>query len=116
MKLPVLDSNFFRGTSYASSGQVVQAGIAPQQIFFKDGWDDEDNSNVKKYTKETATQFLRSYSDEMKLAIDSPKCTINVTKGCHQPGDAHFTLNGVGSKPACASIYGGSRSIHVPCP
>ncbi len=101
-----------------SAGSLVSSsGIAHAQIIFKPGWNDPLNSNVQAYTVPQATTFLRNYSDELKKGIDSPSCTINVTKGCHQPNDAHFTLNGIGSKASCKSSYAGSNSVHVgPCP
>jgi hypothetical protein len=94
---------------------AATAGIVPLTIVFKPGWDDPENSDVRAYTIATATQFLRDYTSGMKSAIDKPSCLINVSKGCHQTNDPHFTLDGVGSKSTCRSNYAGSKSIHIPC-
>jgi molybdopterin-guanine dinucleotide biosynthesis protein A len=88
-------------------------------IKFKDGWDAPANSNVHQYNEEEATTYLRNKSDALKAIIDGPQaCVLEVTKGCHQPGDAHFTVNGAQSKPTCKvnSVYVGSKSDHVKCP
>ncbi|MGE8508710.1 MAG: hypothetical protein ACN6QU_15400 [Paraburkholderia terricola] len=88
-------------------------------IQFKDGWDSQENSNVAQYTKSEATEYLRNKSTALQKIIDGPQaCVLEVTKGCHQPGDAHFTVNGAKSTSRCKvdSIYVGSRSDHVACP
>lgn len=96
---------------------ISDSGIAHADIVFKPGWNDPENSNVHVYTQQEATVFLSNYSEDLKKGIDSSSCKINVTKGCHQPTDPHFTLDGVGSKPSCKSSYAGSKSVHVgPCP
>jgi hypothetical protein len=46
--------------------------------------------------------------------IDKSVCFLQVTKGYHQKNDPHFTLNGIGSKKSCDSVYAGSRSFHIP--
>lgn len=95
------------------------AGSAQAAIVFKQGWDSPENSDVRPYTKEQATTFLRSQSDDLKKIIDGPApCVLEVTKGCHdrRPGKAHFTINGAKSKTSCKvdSIYVGSKSDHEP--
>ena len=98
---------------------LIFAMPAQAVIQFKDGWDSVENSNVKKYSKAEATKYLRDKSDGLRKIIDGPQaCVLQVTKGCHQPADPHFTSNGVLSTPKCkvASIYVGSKSIHTRCP
>lgn len=94
---------------------VLASGAGHASITFKAGWDSPENSNVRAYTKSGATDYLSDYSDELKIMIDKGACKLTVTKGCHQPNDPHFTLNGIGSKDSCKSTYAGSRSIHIPC-
>jgi hypothetical protein len=90
------------------------AGSVQAQIQFKKGWNSPENSDVKKYTEEQAKTFLSNYSDELEKMIDKSVCFLQVTKGYHQKNDPHFTLNGIGSKKSCDSVYAGSRSFHIP--
>lgn len=99
----------------ASLSILVQAGPAGAEITFPKGWDSPENSNVQAYTQDGATTFLQNASDELKTMIDKPSCHLEVTKGCHQPNDRHFTANGLKSSKSCKSIYAGSKSIHIPC-
>jgi len=94
---------------------VLVSGAGHASIAFKAGWDSPENSDVKKYTKSGATEYLGNYSDALKIMIDKGACKLTVTKGCHQPDDPHFTVNGIGSKDSCKSIYAGSKSDHIPC-
>lgn len=103
----------------ASFVLLVVATPSQAVIQFKDGWNIAGNSNVKKYSEEEATAYLRNASDNLKKIIDGPQaCVLQVTKGCHQPGDPHFTGNGALSTSKCKvdSVYVGSRSIHTVCP
>ncbi len=98
---------------------ALVAGSAQAAIEFKDGWDLPENSDVKTFTKEQATEFLTNQSEDLKKIIGGPAaCVLEVTKGCHdtRPGKAHFTINGVKSKSSCnvKSIYVGSKSDHEP--
>ena len=98
---------------------ALVTGSAQAAIDFKPGWDSDENSNVKKFTKEEAKQHLSSQSDDLKKIINGPAaCVLEVTKGCHdtRPGKAHFTVNGLKSKTSCKvkSIYVGSKSDHEP--
>jgi len=98
---------------------LVAAMPAQAVITFQDGWNSDENSNAKEYSKAEATEYLLNKSDDLRAIIDGPKaCVLQVTKGCHQPADPHFTSNGVLSTPKCkvASIYVGSKSIHTRCP
>ncbi|HYS63271.1 MAG TPA: hypothetical protein VEN30_05525 [Paraburkholderia sp.] len=100
---------------------VLLVASTPGQaaIRFKDGWDSQANSNVAQYTQTAATEYLRNESTELKKIIDGPQaCVLEVTKGCHQPANAHFTVNGAKSSSKCkvGSIYVGSKSDHVSCP
>jgi hypothetical protein len=99
---------------------ALAAGSAQAAIQFKPGWDSPENSDVQTYTQQEATEFLRNKSDDLRKIIDGPStCVLEVTKGCHQPGNAHFTVNGTKSKDQCKvkSIYVGSKSDHViSCP
>lgn len=97
---------------------VFVAGHAHAAIQFKKGWNDPDNSNVHTYTKAEAEEYLVNYSDELKKIINGPAaCVLEVTKGCHQPSDPHFTVNGAKSTSKCKvdSIYVGTKSDHIPC-
>ncbi|MBP0020383.1 MAG: hypothetical protein J7647_22870 [Cyanobacteria bacterium SBLK] len=94
------------------------AGSAEAVIQFKTGWDAPENSDVRDYTKEGATQFLRGKSEDLRKIIDGPQaCILEVTKGCHQVSQPHFTVNGAKSTSKCKvdSTYVGSKSDHVPC-
>jgi hypothetical protein len=87
-------------------------------IVFREGWNKPENSDVKSYTEEGATEFLRK-DTTLREMIDGPKaCVIEVVKGCHQQGEkAHFTINGTKSKN-CNKInnnYMGSKNVHIPC-
>lgn len=95
---------------------VLTMGAANAGITFKKGWNDPANSDVKAYTQAEATAYLSNKSDALKEMIDKSACKLNVSKGCHQKSDPHFTLDGIGSKATCKNIYAGSKSIHVPCP
>ena len=94
------------------------AGSAQAAIQFTDGWDAPENSDVHAYTKQDATEFLRSQNDDLRKIIDGPAtCVLEVTKGCHQHNDPHFTVNGAKSKDKCKvkSNFVGSKSAHVGC-
>lgn len=95
---------------------ALTMGAANAAITFKKGWNDPDNSDVKSYTQAEATTYLRNKSDSLKEMIDKPACQLNVSKGCHQKSDPHFTLDGIGSKASCKNVYAGSKSIHISCP
>ncbi|NHR07357.1 hypothetical protein HA052_19390 [Chromobacterium haemolyticum] len=95
---------------------TLTMGAANAAITFKKGWNDPANSDVKTYTQAEATTYLRNKSDALKEMIDKSACQLNVSKGCHQKSDSHFTLDGIGSKASCKNIYAGSKSIHTPCP
>jgi hypothetical protein len=99
---------------------ALVAGSAQAEIKFKPGWDLPENSNVQVYTEQQATDFLKDKSDDLKKIIEGPAtCVLEVTKGCHQPNDPHFTVNGTKSKDNCKvkSLYVGSKSDHViSCP
>ncbi|KFI21243.1 hypothetical protein [Nitrosococcus oceani] len=102
---------FFIGLCIALVPWSAYAGI-----IFKDGWDLPENSNVRSYTQEGATDFLEKESEGLKKMIDKPACMLEVTKGCHQPDTPHFTANGTKSKSNCkVDPYAGSKSIHIPC-
>jgi len=92
-----------------------EGSIRPATIYFEPGWNNPENSDVHNYTTEQATTALGNYSDDLRGAIDSNKCNIRVTKGCHQATSPHFTLSETGANKKCSSLYAGSRSIHVPC-
>lgn len=94
---------------------VLVSGAGHASITFKAGWDSPENGNVKKYTKPGATDYLSRYSEELKIMIDKGACKLTVTKGCHQPDDPHFTVNGIGSRKNCRSLHAGSKSFHIPC-
>jgi len=92
-------------------------GEAQAVIEFKPGWDSAENSDVRVYSKEEATEFLSNKSEDLAKIIKGPAaCVLEVTKGCHdqRPGLAHFTVNGLKSKDTCKvkSIYVGSKSDH----
>jgi hypothetical protein len=99
---------------------VLLGGAAQAEIRFKPGWNDPENSDVQPYTEPAAKQLLRNKSDDLKKIIDGPAtCVLEVTKGCHQANDPHFTVNGLKSKSGCKvkSLYVGSKSDHViSCP
>ena len=96
---------------------LLGAQSAQADIVFKAGWDSSENSDAKKYTEKEAKEFLRNQSEDLKKIIDGPAvCVLEVTKGCHQPGKAHFTVNGLKCKDKCKvkSLYVGSKSDHEP--
>jgi hypothetical protein len=94
---------------------TLVSAAASAGITFKTGWNSAENSDVRAYNTNTAKNFLENSSDDLKTAINKSSCKIEVTKGCHQPNDPHFTLNGQNSGSSCKSIYAGSKSIHIPC-
>ena len=94
---------------------TLVSAAACANITFKEGWNSPENSNVRAYTKAEATDYLRDKSDELKIMINKGACKLQVTKGCHQPSDPHFTANGIGSRDSCKSIYAGSKSFHISC-
>jgi hypothetical protein len=87
---------------------------AEAAIKFQKKWDSLENSNVRQYSEKDATNFLTNYSDSLKKAIESSKCMIEVTKGCHQQKASHFTLKETG-KDCQIDPYAGTKSTHVPC-
>ncbi|TJZ73282.1 hypothetical protein [Chitiniphilus eburneus] len=98
---------------------ACSAGLAHATIVFKEGWNSAENSDVQQYSKEEATTYLRGHSESLKAIIDGPAaCVLEVTKGCHQANDSHFTVNGAKSTNKCKvdSVYVGSKSDHVSCP
>ncbi|WP_156437220.1 hypothetical protein [Burkholderia sp. RF2-non_BP3] len=93
------------------------AASAHAKIQFANEWSEPENSDVRKYDKSGATNFLRGESDDLKRIIDSPDaCVLQVTKGCHQKSDPHFTVNGMSSsKCKVDNLYAHTKSVHVPC-
>ncbi len=87
---------------------------AEAAIKFTEGWDYAENSDVQKYSQKEATDFLKGYTSSLRNAIDSPTCTIEVSKGCHQLKDPHFTLKET-AKKCKIEPYAGSKNIHIPC-
>jgi hypothetical protein len=117
MKLPILTSANQSRLITTSLNRTLKNslnGISMEKIEFVDGWDDADNSDVHAYTEAGATQALKDASEDLKKAIESPKCNIKVTKGCHQVGDPHFTLSENG-KGCNNKTYAGTKSTHVFC-
>jgi hypothetical protein len=116
MKLPPLCiSSLSTVPRHCADDWLSDQRLLPAQIQFVDGWNTPANSDVRAYDTAGATAFLRDYSDDLRKAIDSPKCRIVVTKGCHQPGaKAHFTLSESG-KGCNNAMYAGTKSVHIPC-
>jgi hypothetical protein len=95
---------------------VLVAGTAQATIQFKGGWDSAENSDAGVYTQSAATEFLKNKSDDLRKIIEGPAaCVLEVTLGCHQPNDPHFTVNGLKSTDKCKvkSLYVGSKSDHA---
>lgn len=94
---------------------ILLSGLSDADIIFKKGWDSADNSDVQDHVKNTATAALAEHDSLEEMINASSKCRLEVTKGCHQANDPHFTVNGLKSKNTCKLIMAGSKSIHVPC-
>lgn len=102
---------------------LLTAGSAQANITFRPGWDSQENNDVpnpktkRPYTKSEATEYLKKASDQLKELIEASQqtCMLEVTKGCHQKGSPHFTVNGLKSTATCnktTNLYVGSKSDH----
>ena len=112
MKIPALIRPIHREYSHSTSTKRREVRLS--SISYAAGWNSAANSNVHAYTTNQAQQVLEAYSDALSSAINSSRCNIRVTKGCHQPNDPHFTIEET-ARNCNQDLWAGTRNVHVPC-